>query len=58
MTLYQGIGLFFAVYVLLLARSAWKQGEMAQFFRSLAVVAGLAAVLALVIGGAILLEGR
>lgn len=41
MTLGQGIALFVAGYLTLLARSAWKQGELPQFLRSLAVVAGL-----------------
>ena len=41
MTVLDGIGLFLAGYLLLIARSAWKQGEFRQFAISLAVVAGL-----------------
>lgn len=47
MTLWQAIGLFLAGYVLLLARSAWRQGELKQFLLSLAVVLGLAGTLGL-----------
>ena len=47
MTLWQAIGLFLAGYILLLARSAWHQGEFKQFLLSLAVLAGLAATLGL-----------
>lgn len=32
---------FVALYLALLARSAWKQGELAQFLRSLCIVIGL-----------------
>ena len=41
MTVLDGIGLFLAGYLLLIARSAWKQGEFRQFAISLALVAGL-----------------
>ena len=41
MTILDGIGLFLAGYLLLIARSAWKQGEFRQFATSLLVVAGL-----------------
>ncbi|MEQ8967012.1 MAG: hypothetical protein RID91_14425 [Azospirillaceae bacterium] len=41
MSLWQGIGLFLAAYILLLARSAWRQGEARQFVISIAVVGGL-----------------
>ena len=41
MTILDGIGLFLAGYLVLIARSAWKQGEFRQFAISLAVVAGL-----------------
>ena len=47
MTLWQAIGLFLAGYLLLLARSAWHQGEFRQFVLSLAVVAALAGGLGL-----------
>lgn len=45
-------------YLLLLARSAWKQGELAQFLRALAIVAALLAFLALTVWGWIALAGR
>lgn len=45
MTVLDGIGLFLAVYLLLVARSAWKQGEFRQFALSLAVVIGLIAAI-------------
>lgn len=48
MGLYGWIGLGLLAYLALLARSAWKQGELAQFARSLMVFAGLFAVLAVV----------
>lgn len=48
MTLAQGIALFIAAYLVLLARSAWKQNELPQFLRSLAVVAMLIAAIAVV----------
>jgi hypothetical protein len=41
MSVLDGIGLFLAGYLLLIARSAWKQGEFRQFAVSLAVVGGL-----------------
>jgi hypothetical protein len=49
MTLWQAVALFLAGYILLLARSAWLQGELRQFLLSLGVVAGLAAVVGLVV---------
>lgn len=51
MTLWHLIGLMMAGYLLLLARSAWKQGEFRQFLRSLVIVAALCAFVA----GAVLL---
>lgn len=48
MTLAQGIALFIAAYLALLARSAWKQNELPQFLRSLGVVAMLIAAIAVV----------
>lgn len=41
MTVLEGIGLFLAGYLILVGRSAWKQGELRQFALSLAIVAGL-----------------
>lgn len=49
MTLLQGIGLFIAVYLVLVGRSAWKQGELRQFAVSLGVVAALAAAVVAVV---------
>jgi len=52
------IGAAAAGYLLLLARSAWKQGEMRQFLRSLAIVAALCALLAGAVLTAMLLDSR
>jgi len=49
MTAFQGIGLAVAVYLALLARSAWKQGEMRQFLMSCLVLILLFGVLAAII---------
>jgi hypothetical protein len=49
MTFWQAIGLFLAGYILLLARSAWVQGELRQFLLSLAVIGGLAGAIGLVV---------
>ncbi len=53
MTGWHIIGAGMAGYLLLLARSAWKQGELRQFLRSLLIVAlligGIAGVVATVI---------
>jgi len=49
MTALQGIGLAVAVYLALLARSAWKQGEMRQFLMSCLVLILLFGVLAAII---------
>ncbi|MBP2303470.1 hypothetical protein [Azospirillum picis] len=43
---WQIIGAAMAGYLLLLGRSAWKQGEFRQFLRSLAIVAALCLLLA------------
>lgn len=50
MTLWHMVGAMAGAYLLLLARSAWKQGEFRQFVRSLLIVAGLCAA----VGGAVL----
>ena len=50
MSIWTFVTLFAAAYILLLARSAWKQGEMRQFLWSLLAFAALAAILALFIG--------
>ncbi|MEO3433657.1 hypothetical protein [Inquilinus sp. CAU 1745] len=46
MTITQGLALAFLAYLLLLGRSAWKQGELPQYFRSLSIVALLVGLLA------------
>jgi len=51
MTTLQGIGLAVAAYLALLARSAWKQGEMRQFMMSCLVLILLLGSLAAVIAG-------
>lgn len=52
------IGVAAAGYLLLLARSAWMQGEMRQFLRSLAIVAALCALVAGAVLVAMLLDSR
>ena len=52
------IGAVAAGYLLLLARSAWKQGEMRQFLRSLAIVLALCALVAGAVLTAMLLDSR
>lgn len=47
-----------ALYLALLARSAWKQGELAQFLRALGIVAVLLGGIALVSWTWIWLDGR
>ena len=54
MTVLHGVALFVAAYLLLLGRNAWKQGELAQFLRALAMVTGILAM----IGGGVLAYGR
>ena len=49
-----GVALFVAAYLLLLGRNAWKQGELTQFLRALAMVAGFLAV----VGGGVYAFGR
>lgn len=58
MSIWTFVGLFALTYILLLARSAWKQGEMRQFVWSLGAFCVLAALLAAVIAlYALLFEG-
>lgn len=52
------IGAAAAGYLLLLARSAWKQGEMRQFLRSLAIVFALCTLVAGAVLAAMLLDSR
>ncbi|MBP2227449.1 phosphate/sulfate permease [Azospirillum agricola] len=56
MTGWQIIGAGIAGYLLLLARSAWKQGEFRQFLRSLAIVAILCGAIAGIVAAVILLD--
>ena len=56
MTTWQFMGAIVAGYLLLLARSAWKQGEFRQFLRSLAIVAVLCALIAGAVLTAMLLD--
>jgi len=46
-------GVMALAYLLLLARSAWKQGELRQFLWSLAILAGVVAVIAAVVAAAV-----
>lgn len=48
LTLYGTLALV-VLYLLLLARSAWKQGELGQYLRALLIVAGLIGALGLVV---------
>lgn len=58
MTPLQGLGLLIALYLLLLARSARKQGEMRQFLISLAIVGGLFTIIAAIVAATIYLDRR
>ncbi|MEQ9812135.1 MAG: hypothetical protein RLO50_05105 [Azospirillaceae bacterium] len=49
MNVYAAVGLFVAVMILLIARSAWKQGELRQFAWSLAAVLATIAAVALIV---------
>jgi len=49
MSLLQGVGLFLGVYLLLVGRNAWKQGEFRQFSFSLGVVLALGAAMAAIV---------
>lgn len=51
------IGAAMAAYLLLLARSAWKQGEFAQFLRSLVIVAAIIGMIAGAVALAVALDG-
>lgn len=56
MTVWHALALLAGLYLMLLARSAWKQGEFRQFLWSLAVVAGLIAALAAITAVVIYLD--
>ncbi|HYH21436.1 MAG TPA: hypothetical protein VD995_22745 [Azospirillum sp.] len=58
MTVWDAAGLLAVGYLLLLARSAWKQGEFRQFLRSLAIVAALAAAIAAAVAVSAALDAR
>jgi len=57
MSIWTFVSLFILAYILLLTRSAWKQGEMRQFLLSMAAFGGLAIVVAAVIGLFVVLGG-
>jgi len=57
MTALQGIGLAVAAYLALLARSAWKQGELRQFMMSCLVLILLFGTLTAVIAGYVWWQG-
>lgn len=46
MTVYHGVALFIAAYLLLLGRNAWKQGELRQYLGALAMAGALLAAIA------------
>jgi hypothetical protein len=58
MTVWEAAGLLAAGYLLLLARSAWKQGEFRQFLRSVAIVAALVGAVAAAVAIAAAIDGR
>jgi hypothetical protein len=58
MTIYHGIGLLMAGYLVLVGRNAYKQGEFGKFAFSLALVTGMGLVLAGIIYGYLALTGR
>lgn len=53
MSVWNVAGLTALAYLLLLARSAWKQGELRQFLWSLAIVAGIVGLIAAAVGVAV-----
>ncbi|WP_173380474.1 hypothetical protein [Azospirillum sp. B510] len=55
---WQIIAAAMAGYLVLLGRSAWKQGEFRQYLRSLAIVAALCGLLAGAVALAMLLDRR
>lgn len=58
MSALQITGAAMLAYLLLLARSAWKQGEMRQFLRSLAILAVLCGAIAGTVAAAIAFDSR
>lgn len=57
MSIWTFVGLFALAYILLLARSAWKQGELRQFLWGMVAFAGLAAIVSAIIGLYVLIFG-
>lgn len=53
MSVWNVAGVMALAYLLLLARSAWKQGELRQFLWSLAILAGIVAVITAVVAAAV-----
>jgi len=58
MTGWQITGAAIVGYLLLLARSAWKQGEFRQYLRSLVIVAALCGIVAGAVMAAMALDSR
>ncbi|CAO3421360.1 hypothetical protein [Azospirillum doebereinerae] len=58
MTGWQITGAAIVAYLLLLARSAWKQGEFRQYLRSLAIVAALCGIVAGAVAAAMALDSQ
>jgi hypothetical protein len=56
MSLIQVVALAVAAYLILLARSAWRQGELPQFLRSLVLVAALMGAIAVIVAAAIAID--
>jgi hypothetical protein len=50
MSIWQAVGLFLAAMLVLMARSAWVQGEFKQFARSLALIGLMFTAIAAIIG--------
>ncbi|WP_448187473.1 hypothetical protein [Azospirillum sp. sgz301742] len=58
MSVWEIAGLAALAYLLLLARSAWKQGEFRQFLWSLAIVAGIIGAIAAAVVAAMIFGNR
>lgn len=58
MSVWELAGLMALAYLLLLARSAWKQGEFRQFLWSLAIVAAIVGAIAAAVVAAMLFGNR
>jgi len=53
---WSSVGAIVATWLVLLARSAWKQGELAQFLRALVIVTVLLLAVAGIVAGWIWLD--